>query len=400
VATAAETTSSPRRHHWRRGLFIFALVIVVLVVVVRLILDPVAAHYTRRALNEMEGMRGDFADVHVTVFPPGYQIRKIKLFDTESKSREPLFYADRVWSQLDGRSLVHFRLDGKARIDGPKVVVVPGVTKEKKPPPPDLGTQVRKLMAMRVDRIEVRDGELVFAESAARDAPRMWVHDIEAVVENIATRRELTHGRPTTTTLSGVVQKTGRLTAFVSADPLAKGLTFAGRTSLEKLDLRDLYAFLAEKTQMQARKGELNLYAEFEARDGRISGGVKPVLKDVQLGPTDSKLVNRLKAWLADRAIDVASDRIPDRKAVATVVPLRGTISDPHVQVMPAVMGVIRNAFAAGLASGFTYLPPPVAEKPKGVIGQAVDALKKRPGPPAAEPERPASGRRAPRSAK
>jgi len=400
TATNTESTTRPRRHHWRRGLLIFALAMVVLVVVIRLILDPVAAHYTRKALNDLEGMRGDFADVHVTVFPPGYQIRKIKLIDTESKAKEPLFYADRVWTQLDGRSLLHFKLQGRGRIDGPKVVAVGGAPSKPKKPPPDVSAQVQKVMPLRVDRIEVRDGELLFAENAAKDAPRLWVHHIEAAIENIATRRQLSHGRPTTTTLAAVVQKTGKLTAFVSADPLAKGLTFAGRASLEKLDLRELYAFLAEKADMQAKQGELNLYAEFEVKDGRISGGVKPILKNVQLGPTDSKLVDRLKAWLADRAIDLASDRIPDRKAVATVIPLRGSITDPHAQVLPAVMGVVRNAFVAGLASGFTYLPPPVSEKPKGVIGQAVDALKKKAGPPPAQPERPASGRRAPRGNK
>jgi hypothetical protein len=110
--------------------------------------------------------------------------------------------------------------------------------------------------------------------------------------------------------------------------------------------------------------------------------------------------MTRLKAWFADKAVELASDRIPERKAVATVIPLRGTLDDPHVQVMPAVMGVIRNAFVAGLASGFSYLPPPVAEKPRGVLGQASDALKKRPGPPPAQPERPTAGRRAERKHK
>jgi hypothetical protein len=395
VTTTTETSAGPRRHHWRRGLLIFGLVVVALVVVIRLILDPVAAHYTRKALDSAEGMRGDFADVHVTVLPPGYQIRKIKIIDEKSKAHQPLFYADRIWSQLDGNSLLHFRLQARARIDGPKVVVVPGpsAAKEKKPPP-NISAQLRKLMPARVDRIEVRDGELLFAEHPDQDSPRIWVHHIEAAVENISTRRALSHGRPTTTTMSAVVQKTGKLTVFVTADPLAKGLTFAGRVSLEHLDLRDLYAFMAEKTDMQARKGQLNLYAEFESKDGHISGGVKPVLKDVDIGPTDEKLATRLKAWLADQAIDVASDRIPGRKAVATVVPLRGTLDDPQLQIIPAVMGVIRNAFVAGLASGFSYLPPPVAEKPKGVVGQALDALKKRAGPPPAQPEHQAAGRR------
>jgi hypothetical protein len=56
-----------RRFGWpRRALFALGLLFV-LAIVVRVVLDPIAAHSTRKALNESEAMSGDFQSVHVTV---------------------------------------------------------------------------------------------------------------------------------------------------------------------------------------------------------------------------------------------------------------------------------------------------------------------------------------------
>jgi hypothetical protein len=52
------------------------------------------------------------------------------------------------------------------------------------------------------------------------------------------------------------------------------------------------------------------------------------------------------------------------------------------------VLGVIRNAFVAGLESGFAHLPPPVASDRQGLLEQTKDALKDDAGPPKAQPAR------------
>jgi hypothetical protein len=67
-----ETAVSGRR--WPRRLLITLGVLVALVIVIRLLLDPLAAHYTRKELNAAPSVSGDFSRVHVTVLPPGYAI--------------------------------------------------------------------------------------------------------------------------------------------------------------------------------------------------------------------------------------------------------------------------------------------------------------------------------------
>jgi hypothetical protein len=61
-------------------------------------------------------------------------------------------------------------------------------------------------------------------------------------------------------------------------------------------------------------------------------------------------------------------------------------VNSPDVQVVPAVLGVLRNAFVQAIASGFSHVPPKTAEKKEGFFRQAIDAFKKGEGPPEAQP--------------
>jgi len=220
----------------------------------------------------------------------------------------------------------------------------------------------------------------------APHAQQLWLHHLELVAQNLATRAELAKGRPATVNAHGTLGQSGDLDLFVSADPFASPLSFAGQLSEKGLRAAELYEFIEPKTHLQAGKGTIDVFAEFVSKGGMLTGGVKPVLKNIEIRPTESGLWDRMKAWLADKTIRTASDRVPDRNAVATTIPLKGRLTAPDLQLWPTVLGVVRNAFVQGLASGFENLPPPTAEKKEGPVQQTKNALKKDKGPPKAQP--------------
>jgi hypothetical protein len=61
--------------------------------------------------------------------------------------------------------------------------------------------------------------------------------------------------------------------------------------------------------------------------------------------------------------MDVVSDRVPGRDAVAGIVPIQGSLNDTQAELWPAVVSVLRNAFVQGIAAGFSRLPPPSGER-------------------------------------
>jgi hypothetical protein len=352
----------PRRH---RALLISAVVVAGLLVAGRLALNPFATRHTQQVLDSLKGYRGSFKDVSVSLHRLSYTIDGLKLVQVPTprgaSEQRPFFYAQRIEIGLHWRDLIHKReLVGSVEIDRPKLNLIAGETKEQsqtKVADPALGEKIKRLSPLAVERIEVKRGETTFTDDTSRGSPAIWLHDLDATLENLATRVGLAHGEPTVLAASGTLQRSGQVSVFMTADPLAKKLAFAGRAAVEGLHLQDVGNFLVKKADLAPEKGSIDIFAEFDAHEGAISGGVKPVLKDVEVKPAKGGIGPALKAWIADAALNIFSDRVPGRNAATAVVPITGTISGPKAELWPTVWGVLRNAFVAGLEGGFARLP-------------------------------------------
>ena len=106
---------------------------------------------------------------------------------------------------------------------------------------PDVRDALERALPARVNRIEVRDGEILYRDLTAPRDPQIWVHALEIAVENIATREERAGGRPVTVSGSAKLGRSGDITLFVSANPFAKQLEFAGECSVEGWKVAELF---------------------------------------------------------------------------------------------------------------------------------------------------------------
>jgi hypothetical protein len=203
----------------------------------------------------------------------------------------------------------------------------------------------------------------------------VWLHDVNATLENLKTRKKTMEGLPVLVTVRGKLQKTGELTLFLTADPFDKGLTFAGSAELRHLALADLHQFTKIKG-LELPDGSIDMFASITCKRGTLTGGIKPILKNVKVTAADNKLGDKIKAVLADAAVKLFSDRVPGRNAVATIIPIHGDLKKPDVQLLPTVLAVLRNAFVEGLSSSLTNVPPTVGKG--GFFHQARKALSKK----------------------
>jgi hypothetical protein len=372
-----------------RKLAIAGLVVIALVVAARLIIDPIATYETRQGLAKVQGAHGDFERVHVSVVPPEYFITRLKLTQGPAGARhEPIFYAEEIHVGVDWRRLLHRELGVGVRILRPKITFVA----EKKEAPEtahaalDISKQLKDLFPFEIERVEILEGEVLYRDEAAPERGVVWIHRLALAAENLSNRTRPKGARPATVSAKGVVGDTGRMDLFVSADPLASPLAFAGRFKVVDLEMSELYGLIEPQTKLQIPAGTLNVFAEFTAKGGHIKGGIKPVLKNIEVRPGQGGTWNAVKAWAANLGVKLASDRVPDRNAVATTIPITGPMADPDVQLWPAVLGVIRNAFVEGVASGFSNLPPPSASHPEGKLEQTKKALDKDSDAPKAQP--------------
>lgn len=376
-----------RHKHRHVGLWVLG-VLVLLIVGVRIAAAPLARHYTQKALDAIPGYKGSFSDVKLSFIHLSYTITHLKLLEDEEAKKKtgiPYIYAESAQAHVAWSDLLHFKLGAAVRVDDAKLTVTLPMPKAK--PLPDPATILYSLFPFRVDRVALHHDQAVVIDGSQTDVPEkdreLWVHDIEATVENVATRRDLARGEPTILALKAKVQRSGDLRVFVTADPLTHGLTFAGETSLRGLKLDELWGFLVEKADMQPVSGTVDAFVAFKCVKGELDGTIKPELRNVKLTAASKGLGPKLKAWLADTALKITSDRVPGRNATIAVIPLKGTIKGPHVELWPTILSVLRNSYVAAIEGGFAHVPEETSPQKQGLVRQAAQAFNPRKFPKA-----------------
>ncbi len=382
--------SAARKWYARPVVWIPFAVVAAAVITLVLCFDALVTWQTKKVLDNLEGYTATFEAVKLRPFHLTYSITHLKVIkESAGGAKEPFFYADDIEVGLYWKELLHGHLVSRLDINRPKLSLIAAKSKadtQLEPEEPNLSEKLEQLFPLKVDRVQLKRAEVSFVDKTEKEFPRIWLHDLDATLENLATRAALSKGEPTIVAASGTLQKTGQVSAYITADPLAKGLSFAGSFRIHGLEMKEFYALISAKSGLQVNRGTLDLFAQFDARDGHISGGVKPLLKNPDISQGKPGLMNKVKAVLADAALNLFSDRVDGRDAVATVIPLDGQVTNPKAQLWPTVFGVIRNAFVEGVSESFARLPPPTANKEEGILTQARRAVTKDRGPPKAQP--------------
>ena len=380
------------RRRTRHILLVALAAFVVLAVAVRLALDPIATWRTRKALAGLEGMEGHFASVRVSLLDLSYEISGLRIEKRGAAGKTlPFFEARSIRLGLLRREILRGHLVGRVDLEAPRLNLV-RVDDEKGPGEggenprahaagqelqeiPQLGRKLSQLTPFLLDRVQIRRGEVLWIDAREPERPSLRFHAVEATVENLASRPALSRGEPTVLAARGTLQESGRASFFASGDPLAKKLTFAGQGRVVGLQLAQLGPLIGAKSGVAPDRGTLDMSVRFAAEEGRLSGGVRPILKDAGTRAAKPGLGPKLKSFLADAALHIFKDEVPGREAVATTIPIEGRVDDPDLQLVPTILGVVRNAFVRGVADSLRGLPPPKAKAKEGTVEQARRAL-------------------------
>lgn len=272
----------------------------------------------------------------------------------------------------------------RARVDSARAALTIGGGKEAEEPEPptDLRTVDERLQAQvpfELERLEIADSRISLIDPSIAGRPAIELQDVAATVENVANRREFMGGAPGVLTFRAVIERTGEVVGFAVFDPLAEQPLAAGRVAVRGLRLADLHEFLEPEVGLETPRGTLYSYAAFRLAGNRIDGSIKPVVTNLELEPDEqSSWLRAVGIEALDLMGDLAKDDIKGRDAVATVIPIKGTIDKPDVQIVPTILGVMRNAFVVGLASSFTNVPLQTAGERESIFTQAAQALSSR----------------------
>ena len=325
--------------------------LILALVIFRLMLPSILLRYVNRQLTLIDGYSGHVEDIDVSLYRGAYTIKDIKLDKTGGKIPVPFFKADVIDLSVEWRALFHGRIVAEIITEKPVLNFVKGPTKETSQTSVDSNWTdvVDKLIPVKLNRFEINDGEIHYRDFHSSPNVDIQAQNIHIVAENLSNAKHAKDTMPSTVNATANVYD-GQATLTMKLDPLAKNPTFDVNARMTTLSLAKLNNFLRAYGNFDVEKGTFSLYTEAAAKDGRIKGYTKPLIKDLQVASWKEDKDKPLK-FIWESLIDFVGWVLDNPKTdrIATKATFEGSTKNPQVDLWSTIGELLRNAFIQAL---------------------------------------------------
>lgn len=352
----------------RRTKSLIALAMLVLVVAVARLVAPIyVLRYVNKTLNGLDGYSGHVADVDLNLWRGAYSIRGVEIEKTTKHEPIPFLELDRMDIAVHWGALIHGSIVAEIELDRPRINFL--ADRDREPKAEDESEkreakkavrgdsswqqQVKALVPLEINRIDVRNGELHYRDPYADPKVNVYVQKLEGAVTNLTNSEKLSKSMVAHAHFKALALGSGDLTIDGESDPYKGSPTFDLTAKLENLEMVQLNDFLRAYLNVDAEKGTLAVYAEVHAANGRFQGYVKPLLHNLEiLRWKDEKEGFFHKLWegVVQGGKDVFENHAKEQ--VATKIPLGGKLESPEAGIATTVLYVLKNAFISALKHG------------------------------------------------
>jgi hypothetical protein len=335
----------------KKVIYIIAGSLIVLLIAFRIALPSILLRYVNKQLATIDGYNGHVEDIDVALYRGAYTIKKIKLDKTGGKIPVPFFYADVIDLSIQWKALFNGKVVAEIDVERAMLNFVKGPTKATSQTDidNDWTKVVDKLIPIKLNRFEINDGEIHYRDFHSSPKVDIEATRVHILAENLSNARRRKNSLPSTVKASAAVYD-GSVNLDMKIDPLAAAPTFDLNARLTTLNLPNLNNFLKAYGNFDAEKGSISLYTEAAAKDNKVTGYVKPVIKDLKVvnWKEDKDNVPKL-VW--ESVVGAVAWLLNNKKKdqIATVAEFSGRLDDPDLNVWLIVGQLLRNAFIQAL---------------------------------------------------
>ena len=96
------------------------------------------------------------------------------------------------------RQLIRGHVVGQVRMENPKLVALRQHERKAEKAPEAARRCSEEMFPLKLDLLEIVDGEVLLGIGKGKRAPQLWLHDLDLVANNMATKKALMEGEPST----------------------------------------------------------------------------------------------------------------------------------------------------------------------------------------------------------
>ena len=338
----------------RRQKFLIALaVLAVALIGLRIALPSIVRDRANAALQALENYDGSVDDIDLHLWRGAYRIQGIRIVKTGSKLPAPFFSADAIDLSVEWRSLLRGSLVGEGVFTSPDLNLIQAKSEKDS----QLGEGVNwadrleDLFPFRFNTIRVREGRVTFTAPGIRTRDALTAEQLNGKVMNMTNVADSDKEAFASFDFEGRVLGDAPLRIKGGVNPLAKQPTFDVNLELKRVQLPKVNPWLRQYIKADAEAGQLQLYLELAAADGKFKGYAKPIMQDVNILSSEEPEKNPFKrVWegIVDFAANVLENQEEDQ--LAARIPFSGTIQNPKAGIVETIVSVLRNAFVGAFA--------------------------------------------------
>jgi len=355
-ARASAGAAPKGRRRWR-AVGIVLLALVGLAAVGRAILPWAVRDYVNRTLDRNPLYHGQIGKVRIHLWRGAYSIQDVRISKVSGNVPVPFFAAPRVDFALEWDALWHRRLVGRVLMQQPELNFVDAPTEgETQTGAGGAWLQlIRDLFPFRINRAIIQNGSVHLRAFQTEKPLDVYLSDVDATIDNLGNIRDFTTPLAATVQARALAMEQAKLDFKMTLDPFSYRPTFHLALRLLGLDVTRLNELALAYGKFDFKRGWFDLVIEADAKEGQLSGYVKPLFRDLKVFDLAKDLegANVIQAfWQALVGAVTGLLKNQPRDQFGTLIPFSGDYSrTTNTDILATIGNMLRNAFVRA------YLP-------------------------------------------
>lgn len=344
----------PKKSTW------ILLSVIVVLVIARLLLPYFVLKYVNKTLAGMKGYYGHVEDIDIWLIRGAYVINDMKVWEkTEADNTLadiPFVDITTIDLSVEWKALLKGAIVGEIEATSPKI----NFTRKKATTPPgdvkqdtaDFKQVVKDLMPLQINRFEVNNGELHYIDLLSKPQLDVAMKNIHVLATNLTNANDSAKVLPSRVIATGSAYD-GSFDLLIDLNALEKQPTFDLTAELKALNMAKLNDFLQAYANVDVKKGNFSVYAEAAAKNGKYTGYVKPIMKDLDVVQWN-KEEGDFKQIVWETLVATFAEIIQNQRKeqVATKLPITGdfTTAETEIGIWRSIAALLKNAFIKALS--------------------------------------------------
>ena len=340
--------------------------LLLLLVAIRIALPYVVRDQLNARMAQMGEYSGQVERVRLALWRGAYVLHGLDIQKVSGEVPVPFFHAPQTDIALSWRHLFRGRVVGEVAFHSPELNFVDGgdAADSQAGLGVDWREQLAGIMPFQLNQVDVHDGTIHFRNFDSSPPIDTRVEQVQARVENLGNVVAEGEGnRNAGIEADGLLLGEAPVELRAALDPVGRTDDFALELRVTNLQLVELNDIAREYASIDFESGHGEFVLELQARDGALDGYAKPLFQEMQIFSWQSDVVegegNPLqKVW--EGTVEVITSVFQNQPAqqFATRVPIQGSIEDRELGLLPALAGILRNAFVQAYRPDFEGLGP------------------------------------------